>query len=150
MAQLLNETQRLCDRGGPGTVRGRGREIRASLDTLCSTFGSELFAYLTTVVPSWRVCDEAWPIASDHLTGIGVKRNYGGQVMVMPWGEETSRQLARFREMLGPLSKRIVVVADDRESGDTQPISVAVTPIAVILWSRPSELAAFVIKETPD
>lgn len=33
-----------------------------------STFGQELFKYITTVVPYWRVCDEAWPLAGDYLT----------------------------------------------------------------------------------
>lgn len=114
------------------------------------TFGSELFEYITTVVPHWRVCDEAWAIASDHLTGIGVLRNYGGQVMVMPWDEHTHRQLVGFRGLLGPLLKRIVVVVDDREAEDSEVVPAILAPIAVLPWSRRSELAAFVIKDAPD
>ena len=114
------------------------------------TFGQELFEHITTVVPYWRVCDEAWALADDHLTGIGVLRNYGGQVMVLPWSQNTRRQLARFREQLGPLSKRIIVVVDDREPEDMEAISTMLTPITVLPWSRRDELASFVVKDSSD
>jgi hypothetical protein len=115
-----------------------------------STFGQELFKHITTVVPYWRACDEAWPLADDHLTGIGVLRNYGGQVMVLPWSEDTRRQLVRLRELLEPISKRIIVVVDDREPEDVEAISAMLTPIVVLPWSGRSELAKFVIKDSPD
>ena len=59
-------------------------------------------------------------------------------------------QLARFRELLGPLSKRIVVVVDDREVEDLEAISAVLAPIAVLPWSRRAELARFIIKDTSD
>jgi hypothetical protein len=114
------------------------------------TFGQELFEYITTVVPYWRVSDEAWPLADDYLTGIGVLRNYGGQVMVLPWSEDTRRQLMRFRELLEPLLKQIVVVVDDREPEDLEAIPALLSPITVLPWSRRTELARFVIKDTSD
>ena len=115
-----------------------------------STFGQELFTHITTVVPYWRVCDEAWLLGDDHLTGIGVLRNYAGQVMVLPWCDDTRQQLARFRELLEPLLKRIVVVVDDRQPEDLEAISAMLTPIAVLPWSRRTELARFIIKDTSD
>jgi hypothetical protein len=116
-----------------------------------ATFGQELFKYIKTVVPYWRVCDEAWLLANDdYLTGIGVLRNYGGEVMVMPWGEHTRDQIARFRELLKPFLKRIVVVIDDRAPKDVEAISAMLAPIAVLRWSHRSELAAFVIKDSAD
>ncbi len=132
-----------------GTARKcfeRSRITAASV----STFGQELFRYITTVIPYWRVCDEGWPLANDYLTGIGVLRNYGGQVMVLPWNEDARSQLTRFRELLEPLLKRIVVVVDDREPEDLQAISAVLAPIAVLPWSRRAELASFIIKDTSD
>lgn len=114
------------------------------------TFSSELFEYITTVVPYWRVCDEAWPLANDHLTGIGVERNWGGQVMVMPWDQDTRRQLVPLGDRPESVLKRIIVVVDDREPEDTEAIAALLTPIAVLRWSRRSELAAFLIKNAPD
>jgi hypothetical protein len=114
------------------------------------TFGQELFKHITTVVPYWRVCDEAWLLGGDHLTGIGVLRNYGGQVMVLPWSEDARAQLARFRELLEPVLTRVVVVVDDRESEDLDEISAMLTPIAVLPWSRRTELARFIVNDIPD
>jgi hypothetical protein len=127
---------------------------KSRIDTrIVRAFVRELFEYLTTLVPYWRVCDEAWPIigAGDrHLTGIGVLRNYGGQVMVMPWNEDTRQQLAWFRESLDPLLDQVVVVVDDREPEDLEGISAMGTAVTVLPWSRRAELVAFVIKDRPD
>lgn len=114
------------------------------------TFGSELFEYITNLIPYWRVSDEAWSVASGHLTGVGVERNLGGQVMVMAWNQDTSRKLASVGDLPESFLKRIVVVVDDRESADTGAIAALLTPIAVLPWSRRSELATFVVKEAPD
>lgn len=120
-------------------------------------FGQELFAYITTLVPYWRVCDEAWPLKydersglSEHLTGIGVLRNYEGDAMVIPWSETARQQLAYFGELLAPLSDRIVVVLDDRESDGYEAVSVLVAPIRVIRWSRRVELEHIVIRDSAD
>jgi hypothetical protein len=116
-----------------------------------STFSHDLADHIMTLVPYWRVCcDEAWALGDDHLIGIGVERNYGGQVMVLPWSEDTRQQLTRFREQLAPRLKRIVVVVDDREPEDLEAISAMLTPITMLPWSRRTELARFVIKDTPD
>lgn len=115
-----------------------------------ATFGQELFEYITTIVPRWRVCDEAWPLVGGHLTGIGVLRNYGGQVMVLPWTENARRQLAHFHDLIAPLSERIVVVVDDRDLEDVESTSAMLSPITVLPWSRRTELAKFVIKDNPD
>jgi hypothetical protein len=116
------------------------------------TFGQDLFAYIATLVPHWRVGDEAWPIGGNdnHITGIGVERNYGGQVLVIAWDENVRRQLARFHKDLEPLFKRIVVVVDDRKSADLDAIERTCTPITVLPWSRRVELAGTVIQDTAD
>ena len=77
-------------------------------------------------------------------------RNYGGQVMVMPWNRDTWSQLSRLRDQLEPLWKRIVVVVDDRETKDIAPVSAVITPIAAIPWSLRGELAAFIVKDAPN
>jgi hypothetical protein len=69
------------------------------------SFDQDLYSYVETLVPYWRVCDEAWPLGEDHLVGIGVLRNHGGQVMVLPWDQETRDQLQRIREKLEPFLK---------------------------------------------
>jgi hypothetical protein len=52
---------------------------------LLERFGSVIFEYLKTIVPYWRICDEAWHVTEDpYLGGIGVERNYGGQLLVIP------------------------------------------------------------------
>jgi hypothetical protein len=154
-AQLQCPQSQRCNAARPrerGAGGGARRCFEGSRITAASvpTFGKELFEHITTVVPYWRVCDEAWPLAGDHLTGIGVLRNYGGQVMVLPWSVDTRRQLTRFRKLLDPLSKRIIVVVDDREPEDLETISAMLTPITVLPWSRRNELARFVIKDTSD
>lgn len=107
----------------------------------------ELFEYIATIVPYWRVSDEAWPLKGEYLTGKGVLRNDGGQVMVMVWNDDTRRQLARLREMLGDLSSRIVVIVDDEGVEDLDGIAATVRPIAVLPWSRKANLASFIIKD---
>lgn len=40
-------------------------------------------------VPRWRLSDEAWNLGDNkYLTGIGVQRNNGGQLMVVLWPED--------------------------------------------------------------
>jgi hypothetical protein len=137
----------------------RGAEARGLASFAVNTLGlmagfvSTLFQYINTVVPYWRVCDEAWPLGplgDNQLIGIGVLRNYGGEVMVLPWNQDTRRQLACFRELLEPLLKRIIVVVDDREREDLEAISAILAPITVLPWSRRAELASFIIKDTLD
>jgi hypothetical protein len=115
-------------------------------------FGQELFAYITTLVPYWRVCDEAWALdeGDDHLTGIGVLRNYGGQVLIVPWDDSACGQLAHVHKRLKTFFDRIMVVVDDRKSEDLEAIRAICSPIVVLPWSRRAELAAFVVKDTVD
>jgi hypothetical protein len=48
------------------------------------------------------------------------------------------------------VTKRIVVVVDDRESEDLEAISAKVLSIAMVLWSRRSELVTFLIEDATD
>jgi hypothetical protein len=115
-----------------------------------ATFEQDLYNYVETLVPYWRVCDEAWPLGEDNLVGIGVLRNYGGQVMVLPWNQNTSDQLRRLREQLEPFLKHIIVVVPDCESEELEAIDASVAPVEILLWSRRTDLANFVIKDSPD
>jgi hypothetical protein len=87
------------------------------------TFGQELFEHITTVVPYWRVNDEAWLDGDGYLTGIGVLRNYGGQAMILPWGDCAREQFTRLRKLPKPFLRRIAVVVDDRSTVDLEDIS---------------------------
>lgn len=114
------------------------------------TFSQEVFEYLTTLVPYWRVSDEGWPLGEDdhYLTGIGVERNFGGQVMVVPWDDDSRQQLGDFAKSLGPLTERIIAMIDDREPQDMESIAATISPIAMLPWSRRSEIATFIVKDT--
>lgn len=107
------------------------------------TFRRELFEHITTVVPQWRVNDEAWLVGNDYLTGIRVLRNCGGQVMILPWDDRTREQLAHLREVLKPFLNRITVVVDDRSTGHMEDVSKMLDPIAVVSWSASSRTQAF-------
>jgi hypothetical protein len=128
---------------GEEVVRGL-----TSYAALMPTFVQEVFKYITSVVPNWRVSDEAWLLEGDYLTGIGVERNYGGQVIVLPWDDDTRQQLVSVGRRLEPFLKRIAVVVDDRDTENVEAISKAIAPVLLIPWSHRAELASFVIKDT--
>ena len=113
-------------------------------------FGTEVFQYLTTLVPSWRVCDEAWYVADDcYLAGIGVLRNHGGQVLLIPWEECRRKELLGLRDGRHIQLDRVVVVVDDRSESRWATIRDDLAPMAVVPWSRRGELALTIIKDQP-
>lgn len=118
-----------------------------------SSFGSELFTYITTLVPYWRVNDEAWPLDAEseppYLSGIGVLRNYGGQVMVVPGEDSSLETLSSILERKPFDAPRVIVVVDDRDGQDWHNIAARVSPVRVLPWSRRDELRGFVIKDEP-
>jgi hypothetical protein len=115
-----------------------------------SVFGSELFQYITTLVPYWRVSDDAWRLGNDdsYLTGIEVLRNYGGSAMVIPWDENRRKELSELGAGKRVNLSRLIVVVDDRVE-DWRTIEDIMAPIAVLPWSRRDELAVSIIKDSP-
>lgn len=116
------------------------------------TFGVLVFDYLKTLVPSWRLCDEAWVLAGDHLVGIGVERNYGGQLMVVPDPEGSAKphpawpDIEPSLEAAGYTPERVVVVIDDRDGAKNGRRS---TRFPEIRWSEREQLMDHVVKDRP-
>lgn len=121
------------------------------MDEAPQTFGALVFEYLKTLVPDWRLCDEAWLLGNDHLVGIGVERNYGGQLMVIPWadGAEPHPQWPNIEPLLsahGISTNRIVVVIDDRIDGSGDHRLAVFTEV---LWSEREHLKDYAVKDQP-
>ncbi len=116
-----------------------------------SDFGRELFEYMTSLVPFWRVSDDAWNLGGDaFLAGIEVLRNYGGEVMVIPWDEERREELIGLRHLATRIDlQRVVVVVDDRTAAAWQEIEKDLAPIVVLPWSRRIDLTATLVKDIP-
>jgi hypothetical protein len=133
--------------------RLRIRQSAACIETRNATFGQNVFAFLTTIVPYWRMCDDAWLLSDEsHLRGIGVLRNYGGDVLIIPWSKDPELlrclQLPRMGNALPDYDRRIVVV-DDRSGERWDHVEKGIFPIAVIPWSDRSRLSEFVISDAP-
>jgi len=133
--------------------RLQSHEARADVEIGVASFRQELFAYITSIVPFWRVTDDAWLLCNEsHVSGIGVLRNYGGDVLVVPWSDDPelarSLQLPRMANELPDIDRRIVVV-DDRSGERTDLLGQRISPIPVILWSERSRLSDFVIMGAP-
>jgi hypothetical protein len=115
-------------------------------------FGALVFDYLKTVVPFWRLCDEAWALGEDHLVGIGVLRNYGGQLMVVLQSDGWSKphpawpNIEPALEAAGYSRDRIVVVVDDR-SGVPEVRQTMQFP--QVLWSERERLKDYLVKDEP-
>lgn len=104
-------------------------------------------------MPYWRVTDEAWPLGEEsesrYLNGIGVLRNYGGQVMVVPGEESPLETLRSILERKSFDTQRVIVVVDDRDGQDWHDVAARVSPVRVLPWSRRDELTRFVLKDEP-
>lgn len=115
--------------------------------------GRDLFTYLTTIVPYWRVSDDAWQLDDDsYLGGIGVLRNYGGDVLIVPWSDDpelaSALKLPRIGRKTADLDRRLVVV-DDRGGQSETVIAELVAPVKVIGWTQRQKIADFVVSDTP-
>lgn len=120
-------------------------------------FGREVFQYLVEIVPYWRVSDDAWMLSDgSYLTGIGVLRNFGGNVLVVPFSTndtELSERLTKISD--GELTvwagnQRIEVVIDDRQGSDSGAVSRQLAGLTVVCWSHRKDLVRFVVKDTRD
>ncbi len=114
-------------------------------------FGMELFDYVRTLVPYWRVSDDAWLLSDEsHLCGLGVLRNYGGQVMVMEWDPDVHQQLTSLRDSDEKIDfNRVVVVVDDRAITHWEKIQTDLAPVNVTPWSKRETLAEILIRDQP-
>jgi hypothetical protein len=114
-------------------------------------FGRKLFEYIKTLVPDWRVSDDAWALSDEsHLCGIGVLRNYGGEVMVIEWTPGIHKQVSDLRDSGSEVDfNRVVIVVDDHAIADWLNIQKELAPINVIPWSKREGLAQIVISDQP-
>jgi hypothetical protein len=114
------------------------------------SFGRILFAYLTTLVPDWRVSDEAWSLDDDsHLCGFGVQRNLGGELLVVPWSDTPDVTVPLAMMLTGEYvvdASSVVVVVDDREDEAWEIVARRLSPARVVPWSNRQKLAEFAIK----
>jgi hypothetical protein len=114
-------------------------------------FSKLVFDYLQTLVPYWRVCDEAWPVGDEHLIGIGVERNYGGKVTIVPLPDEdllphpSWPDIEHGLKASGRAVNGVVVVLDDRNRDAYR----AQTPFEEIPWSERERVKDYVAKDQP-
>jgi hypothetical protein len=117
-----------------------------------SEFSKLVFDYLQTLVPNWRLCDEAWPVGDEHLIGIGVERNYGGQVLVVTLSDGDSSPHPSWPNIddqlkaHGKAANRVVVVLDDRNN---DAYVRGQTPFVEIPWSGRERLTDYITKDEP-
>jgi hypothetical protein len=117
------------------------------------TFPRMLFSYVATLVPYWRVCDDAWSLADgSHLLGIVVQRNYGGETIVVIW-DPTDPTLVNklthgIRDQIARDPTRCVVVLDDRNGELAEDVRQRIAPVDVVTWSERIRLGQYVIKDT--
>src|ERR1700757_4634160 len=89
---------------------------------MSQTFGQEVYEYIVTLVPYWRATTEAWLLSNErYLVGIGVLRNYGGDLMVVTLQSPEEKEADQLRLILSDKLRllqgsldNIVVVYDDR------------------------------------
>jgi hypothetical protein len=133
--------------------RLQAHEAHADVEIGAATLGQELFVYLATIVPYWRVSDDAWLLYDEaHLCGIGVLRSYGGDVLVIPWSEDPELlrclRLPRMGSALPDYDRRIVIV-DDRKGEHWELVEKRISPVPVIPWSDRPRLSEYVIRDAP-
>jgi hypothetical protein len=111
-----------------------------------------LFQFITSIVPYWRVSDECWHLSDEAVfCGIGVHRNYGGQVMVRAWSRELEHELANLGASLEPLLNRIVIIViDDADADHLSAVESAFAPILVLQWSHRESLRNILVNDSLD
>jgi hypothetical protein len=111
-------------------------------------FGREVFKYVASLVPYWRVADEAWSIGTAIVSGIGVERNFG-QILIVPICGKNDARI----EMLCscsvlptfyPRGNRIIIIWDDRTPHIASPVPDILKQVKAIPWSRRSEISPIV------
>lgn len=122
-----------------------------------ATFGQRVFDRLARIVPYWRVSDDAWALSDDsHLCGLGVLRNYGGALLVVPvdsGGDNAIAQLSALSQgnisfEYGRIGNVLVLINDGvYPLGMLQP---SIRQFACLAWSAKDEsLAQHIIKDKP-
>lgn len=117
-------------------------------------FWQMLLTYLNSLVPYWRVFNDAWPLnGGSHLHGFGVLRNSGVDLLVVPWNADDPDLAA---SIVAPRKGSValegdcrLVVVDDRENQLTEDIAHRVSPVKVVLWSQRESLRSCICKEEP-
>ncbi len=116
------------------------------------TFSRQVFEFLKTVVPFWRISDEARLLSDGtYLVGIGVERNYGGQILVLPISQ--GDPIERVQPVVLPytLNGRLdtgpcLVVLENSNGRYYEELSALVRPVKVLLWSERHELQKYVLQ----
>ena len=112
-------------------------------------YGSEVFQFICSLVPFWRVSDDVAMLSNDeYLGGIGVLRK-NGDVLVVPI--EPDRDLESI-ELLryfvdndisaDHFGTRVIVLFDDTSEAAIPEFVSEVITLTVIPWSRRDELTA--------
>ncbi|HTJ24984.1 MAG TPA: hypothetical protein VMA36_02365 [Candidatus Limnocylindria bacterium] len=123
-------------------------------------FQQAVFAYITTLVPYWRVSDDAWPLSDgSYLAGIGVLRNYGGDAMVVPLTALEDEALPELLKVLtgqvesviarGSIAARLVIVLDDRFGDLRKQLPPEMECATIVSWSNREALAQYVGGDAP-
>lgn len=119
-------------------------------------FGQHVYERIVRLVPYWRASTEAWRLSDDsYLVGIGVLRNYGGDLMVItidsPGYEAVGQLCALLRGELSLTNGRlenILVLIDDRLIGfDELPPELG--RLECMRWSSAADLEQYVTRDAP-
>lgn len=119
-------------------------------------FGQRVYDRIVRLVPYWRASTEAWLLSDDsYLVGIGVLRNYGGDLMVVDvdsLDNDSIRQLVGLARgdlslQVGSLSNILLMLDDSALTVDDLPPLLG--QFERLLWSSAESLAQYVISDEP-
>lgn len=119
-------------------------------------FGQRVYERIVRLVPYWRASTEAWLLSDDsYLVGIGVLRNYGGDLMVITIDSLEDEVIGQLVALLqGKLSledrklENILIVVDDSILGFDD-LPAALGRLESLRWSSAAALARYVIRDEP-
>lgn len=126
------------------------------VDDRGAQFEQRVYDRIVRLVPYWRVSMDAWSLSDNaHLAGIGVLRNYGGDLMVLAIDSSEDTRIGRLAAVLrGELALRngrienILVVFDDSVLRFEE-LPPALGQLNLLPWSSAMVLPRYVVKDNP-
>jgi hypothetical protein len=119
-------------------------------------FGQRVYDRIVRLVPCWRASTDAWSLSDgSHLVGIGVLRNYGGDLLVITIDSREDETIGQLVAVLGgDLSLRngrienVLVVFDDSVLRFEE-LPRTLWQLERLPWSSAASLALYIIKDNP-
>lgn len=120
-------------------------------------FGQRAYERIVRLVPYWRASTEAWRLSNDsYLVGIGVLRNYGGDLMVITIDSLDDEAIGQLLALLqrdislehGRIENIFVLVDDALIGFDELPATLG--RLDRLRWSDAEALVKYVTKDEPE